>query len=126
MSNQAINWVYDNSPSTGTARAVLLYLANCANEGNQWCWPSVQIIAAKCKISRSAVFAAIKKLEASAEIQIQHSPGMTPNRYLVLIEMSENTTSTEPPVQNLDGAESGLQQSRIWTPTVQNLDSHYR
>lgn len=63
MSIAAINWALNHvSGITSTQKAILIALADRANEDNQ-CWPSYDDICSRSCANRKSVVAALKKLE---------------------------------------------------------------
>lgn len=69
MSIQAVGWVMEASPSTGTARLVLLSLANHASREGKNAWPSVETIAHEARCSMRSVHYALRKLESEGHIE---------------------------------------------------------
>lgn len=61
MSLKALSHVWAHSPAKGAAFVVHLALADYANEEGK-AWPSVETLAAKCRLSTRAVLHAIQKL----------------------------------------------------------------
>lgn len=63
MSIEAINWALNHvNGITSTQKAILITLADRANEDNQ-CWPSYEDICLRSCANRKSVVAALKKLE---------------------------------------------------------------
>lgn len=73
MSNEAQNWVRQNSQTMGTARTILMILADMASShpghANQVAWPSVATIANEISRSERTVQRAIRQAEALGEIR---------------------------------------------------------
>lgn len=69
MSIKMINWVWENSETSGSQRLVLLALADYADE-DCICWPSQQTIAHKCRLSRDYVKDILADLEKQGCIRI--------------------------------------------------------
>lgn len=63
MSVRASTWAWQQ-PIKGTAKLVLLALADHANDDGK-CWPGIETVAKKCGISRIAVINNISKLRKS-------------------------------------------------------------
>jgi DNA-binding transcriptional MocR family regulator len=76
--------VWDHSRAQGVARLVLLALADHADHEG-YCWPSVETVAQKCRVSERTVQRAIAEAEASGEIQrrVMQGRGYT-NLYRVM------------------------------------------
>ena len=63
MSVRAMSWVWQQ-PIKGTAKLVLLALADHANDDGK-CWPGIETVAKKCGVSRITVINNISKLKNS-------------------------------------------------------------
>lgn len=71
MSIQAVAWVLEHSKSKGTARLVLIALANRVGREDGECWPSMRTIASDAGVSSpSTVKEAVEKLELLGELVI--------------------------------------------------------
>jgi GNAT superfamily N-acetyltransferase len=73
MSAKATNWVWEESQSTGSARLVLLALADWANEKGI-CYGSYRGLAKKTRLSVATVTRSLRELEAAGEVK-QLEPG---------------------------------------------------
>lgn len=67
MSTSASAWVWANSQAKGTARLVLLALADQADDSGR-CYPSVSYIAQKCRIAERTTQDALQHLESLGEL----------------------------------------------------------
>lgn len=72
MSIQALAWVLQNSKAELTDRLVLIAIANHC-DAHWCCYPSIDMIAAEARVSRSSVLRSIKELVRLAELEV--SPG---------------------------------------------------
>lgn len=71
MSIQAVAWVLEHSKSKGTARLVLIALANRVGREDGECWPSMRTVASDAGVaSPSTVKDAVERLEALGEVII--------------------------------------------------------
>jgi Helix-turn-helix domain len=70
VSVDCLSWVFKHSESEGTARLVLLVLADHAGQGGWVCYPSIKRIAERAKASESAVHRAIRTLVELGEVEI--------------------------------------------------------
>ncbi len=70
MSRRTEQWVWDNSITVGNDRMILAYMGNEANDDGFACFPSIDRLALKCRISTNTVGAVIKRLEAAGEIVV--------------------------------------------------------
>ena len=84
MSIKVTNWVWEHSEARGGARLVLLALADRADEYGR-SWPSVQYLAARCRLSPRAVQRAVAELASIGELEIDHGGGRhRSNRYRII------------------------------------------
>jgi len=96
LSVKAITWVWEHSESSGTARMVLLAIADAADHHGANAWPSQPTLAAMCRISVRTVIRAVAELEQLGELEvIQHGgpayrEDRRPNRYR-LVKMGPPT-----------------------------------
>jgi hypothetical protein len=82
ISVHAVEWVLEQSQAKGISLNVLFVIAcHCDPEG--YAWPSFDRICKLAHTSRPSVSRALEELEASGEIQVDHSPGRTTNRYFL-------------------------------------------
>ncbi len=96
MSVQAITRVLEHSTARGTARLVLLVIANHETEG-RGAHPSVDRLAHEAGLSVRAVQEAIRRLEAAGELRVERNAG--PGRTNVYVTLPGR-------VQNLHPADS--------------------
>lgn len=68
MSVQATTWVWENSLSEGSERLVLLAIADAANREGEASCQSLNSLAEMCRVSKSTVQRAIKKLLERGEV----------------------------------------------------------
>lgn len=91
-----MSWVWEHSETSGSERLVLLALADSANDEGT-CWPSMETIARKCRISRRYVVTIIKTLVKTGAIsrQYRYKDGLrTSNFYKVNTTLSEQAFTT--------------------------------
>lgn len=94
MTVKVTTWVFDHSEATGSDRLVLLALADHADDETWSCWPSMQRIARKARLSESTTRRALQSLAASGRIRIERNGGLgyrddrRPNLYFLLDEVS--------------------------------------
>ena len=97
MSIRVMSDVWDLSESTGSARLVLLAIADSCDHDGTNAWPAVETIAKKTKVSRSTVQRAIKELVALGELRVVPGPvhirsDHRPNGYEVSFSRGFNLT----------------------------------
>ena len=74
MSLVAIQHVFENSKQTGSHLALLLAIADCANDhgdGKQACWPTVEQLAGKVNVSPRTVKRLVQHLVDSGELLVE-------------------------------------------------------
>ncbi len=88
MSRRAEQWVWDHSGTTGNDRMILAYMGNEANDEGFSCFPSVERIADKCRLSKNTVLSVLGRLERIGELVIArpavHGRGHH-NRYALVL-----------------------------------------
>jgi Helix-turn-helix domain len=96
MSHKVVNLVFDHSKSRGLARFVLVTLANYCNgkRNDSTCWPSLDSLAEKTKLSKRGVCKILTQLETLGEIKRERSTGGRNLRTKYKICIDENS---EPP-----------------------------
>ena len=75
MSVAVMSWVFRESVSTGCARLVALALADRANDEGADCWPSIQTIAEKSRVSPRTAQRAIQELVDLGELEVGRNGG---------------------------------------------------
>lgn len=95
MSIKVTNWVWEHSESRGGARLVLLALADRADDYGR-SWPSVQDLAARCRLSPRAVQRAVAELAAIGELEVDQGGGRhRSNRYRIIPKQRQIDGVTE-------------------------------
>jgi hypothetical protein len=84
MSLAAMRRVWRNSQSAGSARLVLLTIADYAHDDPPVAWPSVATIMQRSGLGERTVQTALRALEHAAELKITARPGK-PNVYTITI-----------------------------------------
>jgi hypothetical protein len=74
MGHKAVRWVLEHSEARGSARLVLLVLAEHAN-GDSPAWPSVATIAQEANITERGVQLALHELERLGEVKVDPGGG---------------------------------------------------
>ena len=81
MSVHVSSWVWKHSKADGTQLLVMLALADMCNDSGQ-CWPGIESIADRCRISGRAVQKNLRQAETDGELLILKQPGRyDTNRY---------------------------------------------
>jgi hypothetical protein len=70
-----MSWVWEHSRAEGTARLVLLAIADHAGHDGRDAYPSQEKIAAKCKVSVRTVRRALDELESLGELGVERYKG---------------------------------------------------
>jgi hypothetical protein len=76
MSFFALEWAYKQTAGGLIEKAVLLALANRANNGNGECFPGIATIASDCEGGRRAIMRAIVRLEEHGFVKTDRVRGM--------------------------------------------------
>ncbi len=97
MSIRVMSDVWDLSESTGSARLVLLAIADSCDHDGTNAWPAIETISKKTKVSRSTVKRAIKELVALGELRVVPGPAHIrsdhrPNGYEISFSRGFNLT----------------------------------
>ncbi|MET8766363.1 helix-turn-helix domain-containing protein [Streptomyces sp. NPDC004658] len=98
MSFKVTNWVWARSESRNGARLVMLALADRADD-NGYCWPSIDDLAERTKLSPRAVQKAIATLADLGELDVENGGGRhRSNRYRIVPKprTSDGVTDQEP------------------------------
>jgi hypothetical protein len=94
MSIKIMTAVWEHSSQSGNSLLLLLALADFANDGGI-CWPSVETLATKARVSDRTVQRMIQKLIAEGELEIvEKGGGRRSHRYRVLVR-GDNLTPPE-------------------------------
>lgn len=75
MSSKAVSWVWNNSKTKGTAKLVLLAIADHAWQDGTNAWPSVERLAKMTGLDPDTVRRAVKKAEALGELEVVRKSG---------------------------------------------------
>lgn len=81
MSLRCITWAFHDAPVDNPPElAVLLALADEANDDGAQCWPSIRTIAAKARMSDGGARLAIARLEAAGVVHVSRPARPAPGR----------------------------------------------
>ncbi|MDQ6797975.1 MAG: helix-turn-helix domain-containing protein, partial [Actinomycetota bacterium] len=101
MSVQALSWVFDYSPTTGSDRLVLLAIANHADVDGAHSFPGIDTLAREARVSRATAKRAIRGLEDHQHIDVVHGVGRGhPNLYRVITDSGRVGTRRPLPAHN--------------------------
>ena len=105
-----MSWVFDHSdaaPSDG--RLVLLTLANHLNGETGLCCPGIDLLAAETRMSHSAVWRAVQRLEDAKHIEVVRAKGRG-NRYRIVgYDRARENQARDAPTSGLDQARDAPQ-----------------
>lgn len=87
MSNRRLNAVWEHSISTGSARLVLLTLADRADDDGL-CWPGMGYLSHRAKIRRSNIPRVIDDLQDLGELLVFMRDRRRSNLYIVTVQLS--------------------------------------
>lgn len=86
MSVKVSSWVWERSRTIGNDRLVLLAIADCCNDAGLEAYPSIEVLAAKTRLSRATVFRCLTRIAAIGELKIDGAGGRTSNDYAVQMD----------------------------------------
>lgn len=82
-----MNWVWDQSPTSGTELLLLLAIADFADDSGGHAYPSKHTLAEKTRLDPSTVRRLVKRLEDAGHLHVQRSTGRgRANVYTVLMQ----------------------------------------
>lgn len=127
MSVEAFGWVLNNTPHiSGTAKVVLLGIANHADPDGRNAWPAVARLAVYAGVSERSVSAAISALTLAGDIVVQTNSGVPydgdprhrPNRYTITGMQPGGAASftPPPPLDPVDNPYRGVQPASPLNP----------
>jgi len=137
MSIHVSEWVWEHSEAKGSARLVLLAIADYANREGEHAYPKVSTIAAKCRISEETVRKAIIDLTALGELEVvrngggagsYYSPRHRPNLYRLpkFAEQAHGgvipeTAASDPPKRGPQDLGFTYEEPSVCQPSVNRL-----
>jgi DNA-binding MarR family transcriptional regulator len=119
-----MSWVFDYSDATKGERLVLLALANHRNGDTGLCCPGVELLARETRLSHSATWRAIQRLEGGGHIEVERSKGRG-NRYRIVgYEQARNAPSALEDRARLDAELGALEPEtrRVDAPLTSNQE----
>jgi DNA-binding MarR family transcriptional regulator len=123
VSNTALNTVFAHSRSQGTARLVLLSIADRADDhGRAFC--GAADLCRRSKADRATVFRAVRSLRQLGELTVLPDKGTRGcNRYEITVNQSQNATSSKTPLVAICNTTSGnLRPKPIRTPNKKQAE----
>jgi hypothetical protein len=119
MSVKAMSWVWEHSRAKGSARMVLLALADHAGQEDGDSWPSVGRLARRCGLGERTVQQAITTLVDLGELEVQWRCGPRgANRYRLTLTPAE---SAPPQISHPAESASRPPQNLRETPQISHL-----
>lgn len=102
MSVKAMSWVWEHSRAKGSARLVLLALADHAGADGGDAYPSVGRLATRCGVSERTVHEALRILAELGEIVVDRNAGPRGvNRYHLTLTPAESAPPQNPHPRNV-------------------------
>lgn len=92
MSVRVSTWVWHETGASGSDLLVLLALADSANDDGQ-CWPGVDVLVEKTRMSRATVFRRLDALESAGLIERLRRGKRQTNVYRVVVPWADGVTS---------------------------------
>lgn len=113
MSVKVTSLVWEHSRASGTARLVLLAIADFSDDAGS-AWPSLTTIARKCNVSRSTAIRAVAELVGGGELVRvhgggRHGRGGVSNGYRVTVKESQPDTTSPARSGVTDGTSSEME-----------------
>ena len=103
MSIRVMSLVWEYSKQQGSALLVLLAIADFADDDG-YCYPSVERLAHKARMSVRNVRYVLRQIEESGELVIEPGGGRRrPNRYRVMVQPAEGETRQQVSVKDFQG-----------------------
>lgn len=114
MSVEAISWVLNHSPVTGTDKVILIGLANHADSAGHDAWPALATLARYANLDRRNVQRALRRLESGGHIAVETQEGgdhrtrddRRTNRYRIIMQRG-GVDATPPPSEPVDNPPRG-------------------
>jgi hypothetical protein len=82
MSNKALDYVFTHSKTKGSARVLMLAIADMANDDGE-CWPGKARLEKKVNVTLRNVIKLIQECERLGELAVTERPDTT-NRYAII------------------------------------------
>ncbi|WP_237185519.1 helix-turn-helix domain-containing protein [Rothia nasimurium] len=117
MSVQATSWVWNHSQAEGTARLVLLAIADAANREGQNSCQSVPTIAKMCRLHDATVYRKISELVAIGELAKTGSDRKYGTTIYALPKMSDPSQSATPRNSDMTPSQSATPRNSDMTPS---------
>lgn len=122
MSVKQMTKVWEWSKADGACLLVMLALADHADDDG-FCYPGVERIARKCRISGRSVQRHLKEMSEKGELRIESGRGVTvqggaTNRYRIIVSNGEQTQAT----QRGDRLTPGVNSDEAVTPGAESGD----
>lgn len=113
VSINVMNWVWENSKTSGTELLMLLAIADSADHSGGNAYPSRRTLAAKTRLDPSTVRRVIGRLRDGGHLKVQAGGGRA-NTNMYTVVMADTSPTTESPVDNLvdNLAETGADRPR--------------
>lgn len=116
MSFQATTWVIEHSQHKGSALLLLLMIANHAHSDGTNAFPSVEVLAKECRMSKRQIARILLELEKSGELGVDHSAGRKPHLYHLPLMNPDKMSSLNP--DKMSSLESPTMTSRVANPDI--------
>lgn len=133
MSIKAMQWVFEHSRATGSARVLMLAIADRANDDGV-CWPDKANLAKKVNVTERTIIKLVQQCEELGELSVslfyRGKERRTANRYIMMALAPAEVRATATPVVTVplppkmakDRKRRGLKGEHVITPV--NRDAH--
>ncbi len=96
MSVKAMTWVWDNSPTAGTERLVLLAIADTADDNGGNAWPSIPTLARKTRLDVRTVQRVIRRLVGADQLRVDTAAGRAGTNVYTLVLDQQDRSGLDP------------------------------
>jgi hypothetical protein len=133
VSIKAMQWVFEHSRATGSARVLMLAIADRANDDGV-CWPDKANLAKKVNVTERTIIKLVQQCEELGELSVslfyRGKERRTANRYIMMALAPAEVRATATPVVTVplppkmakDRKRRGLKGEHVITPV--NRDAH--
>jgi hypothetical protein len=118
VSVRVISAVFEHSEATGTARLVLLAIADASDHHGAGCWRGKETIARMARTSRATVTRSITELEALGELVVDRRAGRTSTYQILLPGIATDGGYPQPPANPAQNEPTNPAQNEPTPPEV--------
>lgn len=115
MSNRVLNWVFEQSPTTGNDRLVLIAIADEADDDGTNAYPSVDRISRKARVNKRTTMRCLARLEETGTLIVNRPERRGRghfNTYVVVMEAPASGDRVTPDATGRETARKGDSEDR--------------